>query len=39
MWLKGYQTRVLDGSCIEATERRIGELRDQAAAPGKPWRF
>ena len=37
MWLKGYQTRVLDGSCIEATERRIGELRDQAAAalPGK----
>jgi hypothetical protein len=32
-WLEGYQVKVLDGSCIEATERRIGELRDQAAAP------
>ena len=32
-WLKGYRAKVLDGSCIEATERRIGELRDQAAAP------
>jgi hypothetical protein len=32
-WPEGYQTRVLDGSCIEATERRVGELRDQAAAP------
>ena len=32
-WLEGYRTKVLDGSCIEATERRIGELRDQAAAP------
>ena len=32
-WLEGYRTKVLDGSCIEATERRVGELRDQAAAP------
>jgi hypothetical protein len=32
-WLEGYRAKVLDGSCIEATERRIGELRDQAAAP------
>ena len=31
--LEDYRTKVLDGSCIEATERRIGELRDQAAAP------
>jgi hypothetical protein len=32
-WLEDYRTKVLDGSCIEATERRIGELRDQAATP------
>lgn len=32
-WLEGYRTKVLDGSCIDATERRIGELRDQGAAP------
>lgn len=32
-WLEGYRAKVLDGSCIEATERRIGELRDQASAP------
>jgi len=32
-WLEGYRAKVLDGSCIEATERRIGELRDQATAP------
>jgi hypothetical protein len=32
-WLEGYRTKVLDGSCIDATERRIGELRKEAAAP------
>lgn len=32
-WLEGYRTKVLDGSCIEATEHRIGELRETSAAP------
>jgi hypothetical protein len=31
-WLEGYLTKVLDGSCIDATERRIGELRKETAA-------
>jgi hypothetical protein len=31
--IEGYQTKILDGSCIEATEKRIGELREVGAAP------
>lgn len=36
-WLPGYRVKIVDGNCIEATERRLKELRDvQAAAlPGK----
>jgi hypothetical protein len=29
----GYQMHVLDGNCIAATEHRLGETRDNAAAP------
>jgi hypothetical protein len=32
-WLEGYRTKILDGSCIEATDHRIGELRETGAAP------
>ena len=32
-WLQGYQTRVLDGNHLPATERRINELRRSWAAP------
>jgi hypothetical protein len=32
-WVEGYRTKVLDGSCIEATFCRIGELRETSAAP------
>ena len=36
-WLKGYRVKIVDGNCIEASERRLKELRDvQAGAlPGK----
>ena len=36
-WIAGYRVKVLDGNCIEATEHRIGVLRDTAAGalPGK----
>ena len=36
-WVKGYNTRLLDGNCIEATEHRIKALRDTKAGalPGK----
>ena len=36
-WIKGYSTKLLDGNCIEATERRIKPLRllNSAALPGK----
>ena len=32
-WLKGYHTKILDGSHLEATEHRIDELRTTWAAP------
>jgi len=36
-WLPGYRVKILDGNCIEASERRLNVLRDvQAGAlPGK----
>jgi IS4 transposase len=36
-WLLGYRVKIVDGNCLEATERRLKELRDvQAGAlPGK----
>ena len=36
-WLQGYRVKIIDGNCIEATQRRLKALRDvQAAAlPGK----
>jgi len=36
-WLEGYRVKLIDGNCIEATQRRLQALRDvQAAAlPGK----
>ena len=36
-WLPGYRVKIIDGNCIEATERRLKVLREvQAAAlPGK----
>ena len=36
-WIPGYRIIVMDGNCIEATERRIDELRDtkSGALPGK----
>jgi len=33
VWLEGYQTRILDDSCIEVTDHRIGELRETEDAP------
>jgi hypothetical protein len=32
-WLKGYHTKILDGSHLEATEHRLDELRTTWAAP------
>ena len=29
--LPGYRVRMLDGNCLEATEHRIAELRDERA--------
>jgi len=36
-WLPGYRVKVLDGNCIEASEHRLGVLREVAggALPGK----
>jgi Transposase DDE domain len=36
-WLEGYRVKIIDGNCIEASQRRLGVLREvQAAAlPGK----
>lgn len=36
-WLEGFRTKIVDGSCIEASEHRIEELRREAAGalPGK----
>lgn len=36
-WLLGYRVKIVDGNCIEATERRLKELRDveAGALPGK----
>jgi IS4 transposase len=32
-WLPGYRTRILDGNHLAATEHRLHETRDNAAAP------
>jgi IS4 transposase len=32
-WLPGYRTRILDGNHLAATEHRLKETRDHAAAP------
>jgi hypothetical protein len=32
-WLPGYRTRILDGNHLAATEHRLRETRDNAAAP------
>jgi hypothetical protein len=32
-WVPGYRTRVLDGNHLAATEHRLAETRDNAAAP------
>jgi hypothetical protein len=32
-WVPGYHTRILDGNHLAATEHRLEETRDQAAAP------
>lgn len=36
-WLPGYDIRILDGNCLEASEKRLGVLRGvgSAALPGK----
>lgn len=36
-WLPGYRVKIIDGNCIEATERRLKVLREvpAAALPGK----
>jgi IS4 transposase len=36
-WLAGYRVKIVDGHCIEASEHRLGVLRDvkAAALPGK----
>lgn len=32
-WIPGYRIKILDGNCIEASEHRLGVLRDTAAGP------
>lgn len=32
-WIHGLKAKILDGNCIESTERRLGVLRDVASAP------
>lgn len=36
-WLRGYQVKIIDGNCIEASEHRLGVLRgiEAGALPGK----
>ena len=36
-WLEGYHVKIIDGNCIEASQRRLGALRKvhAAALPGK----
>jgi len=36
-WLKGYQVKIIDGNCLEASEHRLEVLRgvDAGALPGK----
>jgi hypothetical protein len=36
-WLSGYQVKIIDGNCLEASEHRLGVLRgvDAGALPGK----
>ena len=38
-WLEGYQVKIVDGNCLEASEHRIPELREAKgrALPGNPW--
>jgi hypothetical protein len=32
-WVEGLRTKIVDGTCIDATERRLKPLRAEAAAP------
>jgi hypothetical protein len=36
-WLPGYRVKMIDGNCLEATERRLKPLREvqDGALPGK----
>jgi len=36
-WLRGYQVKIIDGNCLEASEHRLKELRgvEAGALPGK----
>jgi hypothetical protein len=36
-WLAGYRVKIIDGNCLEATQRRLKALREEpgAALPGK----
>ena len=36
-WLEGYRVKIIDGNCLEATQRRLAALREAhgAALPGK----
>ena len=38
-WLPGYRVKIIDGNCLEASERRLKALRDVqgGALPGKSW--
>jgi hypothetical protein len=38
-WLPGYRVKILDGNCIEASDRRLKVLREVqgGALPGKSW--
>ena len=38
-WLPGYRVKIIDGNCIEASERRLKALREVQGAPcrGNPW--
>ena len=32
-WLSGHRVKIIDGNCIEASQRRLGALREVQAAP------
>ena len=40
-WLPGYRVKIIDGNCIEASDRRLKPLREVqgSALPGKSWSF